>query len=76
MEWNHQIIEMIESGEYPNLYTDISSSFADSGFRKDFKAIIQKHPKIKDRILFGTDWYMTFVYSAPFVGKNLWDYCT
>ncbi|CAG1016810.1 hypothetical protein ANAEL_05846 [Anaerolineales bacterium] len=76
MEWNRQIIEMIESGEYPNLYTDISSSFADSGFRKDFKAIIQKHPKIKARILFGTDWYMTFVYSAPFVGKNLWDYCT
>lgn len=76
MEWNRQIIEMIESGEYPNLYTDISSSFADSGFRKDFKAIIRKHPKIKDRILFGTDWYMTFVYSAPFVGKNLWDYCT
>ncbi|UTG92488.1 amidohydrolase family protein [Geobacter sulfurreducens] len=76
MEWNRQIIEMIESGEYPNLYTDISSSFADSGFRKDFKAIIRKHPKIKDRILFGTDWYMTFVYSAPFVGRNLWDYCT
>ncbi|MBE2888767.1 amidohydrolase family protein [Geobacter anodireducens] len=76
MEWNRQIIEMIESGEYPNLYTDISSSFADSGFRKNFKAIIRKHPKIKDRILFGTDWYMTFVYSFPFVGKNLWDYCT
>lgn len=76
MEWNQQIIELIESGEYPNLYTDISSSFADSGFRNHFKTIIRKHPKIKDRILFGTDWYMTFVYSFPFVGKNLWDYCT
>lgn len=75
MEWNRQIIEMIESGKYPNLYTDISSSFSDSGFRKDFKKLIQDHPKIKDHILFGTDWYMTFVYSPPFVGKKLWDYC-
>lgn len=77
MKWNKQIIEMIASGKYPNLYTDISSSFADSGFRKSFKDIMQSSDGkfIKQRTLFGTDWFMTLFYGTT-VGKNLWDYCT
>jgi hypothetical protein len=74
MEWNQQIISMLDSRHYPNLYTDISSSFAHEGFRNEFKIIIKKSPWIKNRILFGTDWFMTFYYSLT-VGKNLWDYC-
>jgi predicted TIM-barrel fold metal-dependent hydrolase len=77
MQWNRQIIDMIQGGKYPNLYTDISSSFADSGFRNHFKEIITSHPEIKHRILFGTDWFMTFFYRLlpTAVGKNFWDYC-
>lgn len=77
MEWNRQIINMIVSRRYPNLYTDISSSFADSGFRKDFKKIMQgaEGKILRKHILFGTDWYMTFGYGV-FNKKNLWDYCT
>jgi hypothetical protein len=77
MQWNRQIIDMIQSGKFPNLYTDISSSFADSGFRNHFKEIITSHPEIKHRILFGTDWFMTFFYRLlpTAVGKNFWDYC-
>ncbi len=107
LAWSRQIIEMItrEDNAYPNLYTDISSSFADEGFREYFKKIFtmeaDKEPnknqnnsqeeqnnfekdtpltekqkkKLRNRILFGTDWYMVFAYGA-FNGKNLWDYCT
>lgn len=80
-EWSQQIIDMITSNKYPNLYTDISSSFADEGFRKYFKELFtgklseEQKKKMRSRILFGTDWYMVFAYGT-FNGKNLWDYCT
>lgn len=77
LEWNKKIIEMIKSGEYPNLYTDISSSFADEGFRKHFSKVIAdpENKRLKDRVLFGTDWFMTFLYAIPFVGKDFMKYC-
>jgi hypothetical protein len=84
MKWNKQIIEMIGSGKYPNLYTDISSSFCSEQFREDFREMltnpkIREDPKVerlKDHILFGTDWYMTLNYSViPSVSKNLIQYC-
>lgn len=76
MEWNKKIISMINCGDYPNLYTDISSSFASDDFRKSFKEIItdKKNERLKERILFGTDWYMTFLYSTM-VGMNFKEYC-
>ena len=74
--WSQQIIEMIESKKYPNLYTDISSSFADDGFRDYFREMIEKHPAIKNRVLFGTDWFLTLNYSnVPPVSKDYWDFC-
>ena len=74
--WSQQIIEMIESKKYPNLYTDISSSFADDGFREYFRDMIEKHPTIKNRVLFGTDWFLTLNYSnVPPVSKDYWDFC-
>ena len=72
-EWGQQIIEMMkEKKKYPNLYADISSSFANEKFRKYFKTII-KNPDLdflKDRILFGTDWYLTLL-----DGVNYVEYC-
>jgi hypothetical protein len=80
LAWNRQIIEMICSGDYPNLYTDISSSFASEDFRTYFKGIISDTAKpnsrrLKERILFGTDWYMTFVYSSPLSGMDFDRFC-
>ena len=43
-EWSQQIIDMITSNKYPNLYTDISSSFADEGFRNYFKELFTRKP--------------------------------
>lgn len=76
MEWNKKIIQMINSKQYPNLYTDISSSFASADFRDSFKELITKNENelLKERILFGTDWYMTFLYSTM-VGMNFKEYC-
>lgn len=81
-EWSQQIIDMItrEDNKYPNLYTDISSSFADERFRKTFKDMFtgklsdKQKKKMRSRILFGTDWYMIFAYGA-LNKKKLWDYC-
>jgi len=79
-EWSQQIIDMITSNNYPNLYTDISSSFASDKFRKYFKKLFtselsEEHKKkLRSRILFGTDWYMTYAYGM-FNKKNLWAYC-
>lgn len=84
MEWNKKIIDMIQEPhpdfptvyKYPNLYTDISSSFASDEFRDSFKEIImdKKNERLKERILFGTDWYMTFLYST-FNGMDFRKYC-
>jgi hypothetical protein len=76
MEWNKKLTGMINGGDYPNLYTDISSSFANKEFRDSFKEIItdKKNERLKERILFGTDWYMTFLYSKM-VGMNFKEYC-
>lgn len=78
--WNRQIVEMICSGRYPNLYTDISSSFVSAEFRSHFKGLLTDsgNPnlrRLKERILFGTDWYMTFVYSSPLSGMNFDKFC-
>jgi predicted TIM-barrel fold metal-dependent hydrolase len=76
-EWSEQIIDMMM--KYPNFYADISSSFASGDFRKHFEKVIGKHKhweRIKERVLFGTDWYMTLLYTFPFHGMNYWDYCT
>jgi hypothetical protein len=77
------IVEEIEDEEpviyrYNNFYVDISSSFAGKKFRRYFKRLIlhkrkqdkTSYKRLRSRILFGTDWYMTFM-----DGKDLWDYC-
>ena len=80
LEWNKKTIEMItaEGNPYPNLYTDISSSFADEGFRDHFQKIIadKANERLKDRVIFGTDWYMTFLYEPKtLTGKHFEQYC-
>ena len=71
-EWGRQIIGMIQEKKYPNLYVDISSSFASKAFRAYFKTILQSKDGecLKDRILFGTDWYLTLL-----DGVNYVEYC-
>lgn len=70
-KWGRQIIRMMK--DYPNVYADISSSFAKEKFRAYFVDILKNDPDrelIKDRILFGTDWYLTLL-----DGVNYVEYC-
>lgn len=71
-EWGRQIIKMISEKKYPNLYVDISSSFSVKSFRDYFRETIEgpDGKYLKDRILFGTDWYLTLLY-----GINYVEYC-
>ncbi len=70
-KWGMQIIELMK--DYPNVYADISSSFANKKFRKYFIEEVMKGPdadRIKDRILFGSDWYLTLLDGVDYV-----EYC-
>jgi predicted TIM-barrel fold metal-dependent hydrolase len=67
-EWGMQIVELMKT--FPNVYADISSSFANKKFRKYFINDVLKGPdagRIKDRILFGTDWYLTLLDGVNYV---------
>lgn len=75
-EWGEEIIRMMEEEiapgkrRYPNFYADLSSSFAEEAFRNHFKGLLARHPTIADRVLFGTDWYLTLMDNV-----TLLDYC-
>ncbi len=70
--WCGQIIDLMK--KYPNVYADLSSSFANEEFRDYFKAKIYTDAafkeKIRKRILFGTDWYMTLLDGVEYM-----EYC-
>ena len=62
--WQPKIAELIKT--YPNVYTDISYGtemwFMPRRYFKGIKGMLAT-PKIQDRLLYGTDWYM---------GRFLW----
>lgn len=64
--WAHEIARMMgeqEGGKpkYPNFYSDISSSFGNAEFRTFFKELLKTYPHIRERTLFGTDWYLALL---------------
>ena len=54
--WIKEIVNMIEN--YDHFYTDISCHMLQK-HKKVFAWLLQEKEHITDRILFGTDWYMT-----------------
>jgi predicted TIM-barrel fold metal-dependent hydrolase len=52
--------EILDNPDYPNVYTDISYTLSDDEI---FTELIEdiKNPKYQDRILFGTDYFMTII---------------
>jgi predicted TIM-barrel fold metal-dependent hydrolase len=60
-QWGVDILQMMR--DFPNVYADISYSFVYKGFRDYFRDKICKsegfEQKIRHRILFGSDWYLT-----------------
>ncbi len=61
-DWINEIINM--TAKYPNLYTDLS--FIEFSYFPKIAEILRmpKCAHLKDKILFGTDWYMTMLESS------------
>ena len=58
MNWLSQIMTMVGSGEYPNLYTDISYTvFRFQRYVPVLKVFLENE-RIRSRTLFGSDYYM------------------
>jgi predicted TIM-barrel fold metal-dependent hydrolase len=67
LDWVSQIVEMLESGLFPNLYVDTSYTFLackkglfnrEPKYLPALKALLS-NPKINSRVLFGSDFYMS-----------------
>jgi predicted TIM-barrel fold metal-dependent hydrolase len=62
--WVRTIYEMIASGNYPNLYTDISYTVFTPKVQGlfidlvDYLKVLLSHPLVRKRVLFGSDYYM------------------
>lgn len=60
MNWVSKIIQIIESGEYPGLYTDVSYTiFSTQKFLPAISVILRNSSKVRAKTLFGSDYYMT-----------------
>ncbi len=60
-KWTKIIVEMIDSGEYPNLYADIS--YCLDGLPR-IARLIKQYPILADRLLFGSDYFLQTLASA------------
>lgn len=62
--WVKTIYDMITSGNYPNLYTDISYTVFTPKVQGlyidlvDYLKVLLSHPLVRKRVLFGSDYYM------------------
>lgn len=62
--WLTVLVDMIRSGEYPNLYTDVSYTlFVEMPSYRPFNYfnflnVLLEDKAIRERVLFGTDYYM------------------
>jgi uncharacterized protein len=62
--WVRTIYEMIASGRYPNLYTDISYTVFTPKVEGlyvdlvDYLKVLLNNPRVRERVLFGSDYYM------------------
>lgn len=57
--WVSCIAEMIASGDYPNLYTDVSYTIFKFDNHIPLLRLYLRQPAMRERVLFGSDFYMT-----------------
>ena len=57
--WAWQISDMIRSGDYPGLYTDISYTMFKFSEYSALLRLFLEDAKLREKILFGSDFYMT-----------------
>ncbi len=72
--WAKILIDMLR--QYPNCYTDVSCNLGDTSYDFNHKGniFVRDHlltdPKIKDKVLFGSDWYMTTAFDETIQDNN------
>lgn len=81
--WLAQILAMLLSGKYPNLYVDLSYTILDLKENIYFIKSFLKNPILKEKILFGSDFYMSedhkyleenlFAQCQKLLGKQMFD---
>lgn len=73
LKWCDEIVQLIK--DFDNVYADLSSSLTNDTFKDHFKRVVcndaEFKSRIRHRILFGTDWYMTLL-----DGKDYMTYIT
>lgn len=57
--WLLDLRQMIEGGAFPNLWTDVSYTLFQSDAFLPFLRLFLDHPRVRARVLFGSDFYMT-----------------
>ena len=69
--WVRKLVELME--RYENFYVDLSYFiFNENDKCHKLERLVKEHPKIKKKLLFGTDWYMTLVALG---GKSYRSFC-
>lgn len=56
--WLHDIIDMLDSGVYPNLFVDIAYVIFHFKDNINILKVLLENPRIRGSVLFGTDYYM------------------
>lgn len=78
--WFYKIIQIIN--QYENVYTDISYTLADPKYYATLKSFLISNEKLRKRVLFGTDYYMTEQEVSErafgmnlrgFIGEEIWN---
>lgn len=63
--WLAKILDMIRSGDYPNLYTDISYTIFNLDDHLPILKVLLENPQVRERVLFGSDYYMAEQEALP-----------
>lgn len=58
VSWFSKILDMIRSGDYPNLYTDVSYTILEDEHYMHVLKVILSNPAVLKKTLFGSDFYM------------------
>jgi uncharacterized protein len=56
--WLAEILDMLRSGKYPNLWTDISYTLYASDEHLYLLKVLLSDPRVSSRVLFGSDFYV------------------
>jgi predicted TIM-barrel fold metal-dependent hydrolase len=63
--WLAKILDLIRSGDYPNLYTDISYTIFQIDDHLPILKVLLENQQVRERVLFGSDYYMVEQEALP-----------